>query len=312
MDSMNSSHEANSENFPESIYGAGMSFIVQSVSTTERPVHGLSLLIGLALVGNIVLQISAIWSVKVYITTPAVFQTRKLYAEFESMAYIDGVFSQDAFDDWDVLKKRRLCALPFSQPVFSLMILFIWTMAFVIEVKHTVLFAIWWQQLPKSEGADVTLEMHEESGTVLVSAASSRTKASIFGLILIPKMIIAVILWWLGARWLCATTNLQDLVLNAVALAFIIELDEMTFQAIVPHRAIRTLSTFRLSVPPANGNSSRKVYKWIAQMVGKFAVMILVPLAYMLFFQQVLPGYRFDVHEPCAGFLEEQMLAPAS
>lgn len=299
LEQVSPSGAIDTECFPDSIYGAGMCFIVQSSVTRSRPVHGLSFLIALAMFANILLQVFAIWSVRVYITYPVVKATRTLYGEFETVAFVDGIFSQDAFDEWEQEKKDKLCQLPLSQPAFTMTILFIWTMTLVIETKQTVLFSVWWLQLPPCDDKPMHIGRAEEDGSVVVQSSSCGMKAIVLTSILLPKFLIGLFLWWLGARWLVATTDLEGLVLNAVALSFIVELDEMTFSALVPHRAKRTLEKFMITVPLAQGNSNKKVLKWILQMGGTFLVLCVVPPLYLTYFQHVLPGYRFDVSGPC-------------
>jgi len=43
-------------------------------------------------------------------------------------------------------------------------------------------------------------------------------------LVLLPRLLMSGVLLWLGCRWLLATPNFADLVLNAVALEFILTL----------------------------------------------------------------------------------------
>jgi len=46
--------------------------------------------------------------------------------------------------------------------------------------------------------------------------------------VLVPRTIITCLLLWLGCRWLLATNNFADLVLNAVALEFILSTKTMS------------------------------------------------------------------------------------
>merc|ERR1712187_673559 len=65
-----------------------------------------------------------------------------------------------------------------------------------------------------------------------------------FGVILIPKAFIAIVLWWLGCCWLTATNSFESLVLNAAALAFVTNMDEMFYLALtsveVKEETVRT------------------------------------------------------------------------
>merc|ERR1719262_1056172 len=73
-------------------------------------------------------------------------------------------------------------------------------------------------------------------------------KAIIIFTILIPRCIIAAILLWLGCRWLTATNDFNDLLLNAVALEFILLLKELLYHTLVPNRNKHDLSKTKISI----------------------------------------------------------------
>ena len=62
--------------------------------------------------------------------------------------------------------------------------------------------------------------------------------------IALPRLVIAVVVLYVGANFLAITNNLQDLVLNSTALGFLIEVDNMihssllgqSFEILVMHR----------------------------------------------------------------------------
>merc|ERR1719401_2608255 len=91
--------------------------------------------------------------------------------------------------------------------------------------------------------------VEDSEGHVLITAADRKTKAFAIAMIFVPKIIIAVYLWLLGARWLIATTSFQDLLLNAVALAFITELDELVYQALVPDDIHVLVQSYKIAKP---------------------------------------------------------------
>jgi len=55
--------------------------------------------------------------------------------------------------------------------------------------------------------------------------------------IVVPRMLIASWLGVVGLQYLCVTTSLADLFLNAMALTFILELDELFYCIFIPRRA---------------------------------------------------------------------------
>eukprot|EP00927_Polykrikos_kofoidii_P035076 TRINITY_DN2964_c0_g2_i4.p1 TRINITY_DN2964_c0_g2~~TRINITY_DN2964_c0_g2_i4.p1 ORF type:complete len:844 (-),score=106.18 TRINITY_DN2964_c0_g2_i4:226-2757(-) len=55
------------------------------------------------------------------------------------------------------------------------------------------------------------------------------------------RLVIAVVLLVSGAVWLCLTTNLFDLILNAAALAFVLDCDELIFATMAPPELKRSV-----------------------------------------------------------------------
>ena len=62
---------------------------------------------------------------------------------------------------------------------------------------------------------------------------------------LAARSFIAAVLLWYGCRWLVNTIDLAELILNAVALEFVISVDELVFDALVPARVKSRLESIR-------------------------------------------------------------------
>merc|ERR1719272_820835 len=116
----------------------------------------------------------------------------------------------------------------------------------------------------------------------------------------IPVMVMNLILLWVGCRWLIATLGFGELLLNAVALEFVLNLHEIFYRAIVPYTMKISLSGILLP----QGDSRSEKPSW-GNMFSAFSLLILAVLwvvLYMCVFQQVLPDYRWDVAGPCRQF----------
>lgn len=61
-------------------------------------------------------------------------------------------------------------------------------------------------------------------------------KAMLMSTCILPRYVIDVYLLWLGCRWLAATPSFGDLLLNAVALEFILLLKDTLYAGVVPDR----------------------------------------------------------------------------
>lgn len=66
-----------------------------------------------------------------------------------------------------------------------------------------------------------------------VAALESGWKAVYAIFLLIPKLVIFFLVYWMGSLWLMSETDRSELILNAVALVFVLDLDELLFLAIV-------------------------------------------------------------------------------
>lgn len=75
--------------------------------------------------------------------------------------------------------------------------------------------------------------------TQTVVGLTKTVKAAITVICLIPRWIIDIYILWLGCRWLAATPSFGDLLLNAVALEFIVLLKDAFYTGIMPDRTKR-------------------------------------------------------------------------
>merc|ERR1719284_459601 len=75
----------------------------------------------------------------------------------------------------------------------------------------------------------------------VVNGLTWAVKGTILVLVLLPRFVITCALLWLGCRWLAATNDFSDLVLNAVALEFLLMLKDLLYYVLVPDRNKRDL-----------------------------------------------------------------------
>merc|ERR1719210_3289557 len=89
----------------------------------------------------------------------------------------------------------------------------------------------------------------EPGGPFVVTGLTKSVKATLTICVLLPRLCITCFLLWVGCRWLLATNNFDDLILNSVALEFILCLKDVLFVAMVPRRS--TLDLAETKVRPA-------------------------------------------------------------
>merc|ERR1719498_931526 len=119
----------------------------------------------------------------------------------------------------------------------------------------------------------------------------------------IPRMAITSVLLWIGCRWLLATTDFADLVMNAIALEFILLIKDCLYVALMPARSNIDLSLTKIQPFP-----KRLSPAWwnFADSFLLLLVAVLWVYLYMRHFQQVLPDYRWDVHDVCVEYIKER------
>merc|ERR1712098_271504 len=111
---------------------------------------------------------------------------------------------------------------------------------------------------------------------------------------------------WVGCRWLLATNNFADLILNSVALEFILCFKDVLYLALVSRRSMIDLEN--TTIRPAQRQEPESLRILVGTMSWAFSAGIWV-LIFMGFsygdyhfngIQQVLRNYKWDVHDVCA------------
>lgn len=178
-------------------------------------------------------------------------------------------------------------------------------------------FRLWLQLPPSADDGFVGLAIDKDEHTVVITGASGRLKAAVYLFLLLPQVVIVVLLWWLGSRWLTATPSFEDIVLNVVALEFILNLDEIIFKALLPEETQSMVTQYVVLREDKGGHLDAKeelqkgdgvFIQRFASIIFSLAVVLVVPYLYITHFQQVLPGYRWDVSSPCTEYDDKSLL----
>jgi len=124
-------------------------------------------------------------------------------------------------------------------PLLSCLVLMMWTLCVLKEFRHIgdFLLAVW--NLPR--GSDTILAVNERTRRVRLEQISLQrcVMATCSGAV---QFTVATTLLVVGSKWLASTVSLTDLLLNAVALQFIMEIDELVFHVLCSVK-IKTITT---------------------------------------------------------------------
>mmetsp|Transcript_69960 Transcript_69960/g.177553 ORF Transcript_69960/g.177553 Transcript_69960/m.177553 type:complete len:115 (-) Transcript_69960:516-860(-) len=95
---------------------------------------------------------------------------------------------------------------------------------------------------------EMVIEVGEEDVALLV-ALSPVFRALLTLVVVVPKFLIPILLAIFGCTWLTAIESVSDLILNALAMAFIVEIDELIYDAFLPEVLKEELAELMTAIP---------------------------------------------------------------
>lgn len=268
---------------------------------------------------NLWLQITILYYVNMYIVGQAVHNTQKNYAQFHREVFDDdGSFDEEKWHEWHG-PYMELCNMAVSKLGFTMAIVFIWTTRMLgefrsVERLHRDVHSI--TSLHKLVGASVSDMVYEYKQTkndettteyhVVALSWSSRLVIYIF--VLVPKLLIVCILTFIGCRWLAATESFSDLILNALALEFVIGVDELIYENFAPQAMQDWVGNTKIlhlakqkGADDADGDKKEVIWAYVRSMLYMSAAFGWSYM-YLQHIQQVIPGFTHDVQAHCGGW----------
>merc|ERR1712129_536531 len=99
------------------------------------------------------------------------------------------------------------------------------------------------------------------------------------------------------------------------ALAFIVELDELIYHTAVPEDVMCMVDSYKVAREPdeqpeqgdGEAKKCRLFVRRMGTLIGTIAFVTIFPYVYMHYLQQVLPGYKWDVHEHCEHHVADKL-----
>lgn len=119
---------------------------------------------------------------------------------------------------------------------FLLLVLVIWGLTILAEVRESCNALMTTIYLP---GGRTTVDRTKHK--ITIRSMSACVKLSILLLIMLPRIVICFLLAYIGTEFLVVTDNYSDLILNCVALGFLIEIDEAIFSGLATEAEKRDL-----------------------------------------------------------------------
>eukprot|EP00927_Polykrikos_kofoidii_P006831 TRINITY_DN12771_c0_g1_i1.p1 TRINITY_DN12771_c0_g1~~TRINITY_DN12771_c0_g1_i1.p1 ORF type:complete len:568 (+),score=86.20 TRINITY_DN12771_c0_g1_i1:331-2034(+) len=264
---------------------------------------------------NIAVQIAMIYFIMQYSAAKAVQDVRTGYDAYEKHMYDGRVFLTEfgnarGLSDKHFIPtnfqtladdvKSVVCRIPLSQPAFLGLILMIWSLSVVGELRESINLFTRLMATGTADSMKEAVEVHDSEEVIMRMTCC--VKSCIFLFVLLPRLLIAMVLLWLGCRWLAATADFQNLVLNGVGLEFVLNLRCLMYTALVPQRSHRDVQRMRIVIAAEGGEPTP------VSLLGSFvwgAVAVAWVYSYIYVLQSVLPYYGWDVQETCLPWMKE-------
>jgi len=263
---------------------------------------------------NLGLQLVLLYYVHKFVVGDSVWRIQGNYAQFHVEVFsMAQQFNTTAWRDMDSGLRDELCSAVLTNPRFLGIILFLWVGKMMGEFKACVRLLGDVTSLATVPSEAYTYQcIVERDGNHQIIGMKCCTRFFIYTLVVIPRFFICILLAVIGLQWLTATEGFADLVLNAMALGFIADIDENILNFFLPKRCAQALEVTKFAYP-SKGTKTEDVrmYEMVhdyARNVMFFVVAITIVYGHIAYFQQVLPWFSFDIHAHCGLWFENRFI----
>lgn len=184
---------------------------------------------------------------------------------------------------------------PFNGPMMALLAIYVWTLTCSKEfhVLKDMCMALW--RVPGGETLII------KAGIRLKLTNMSNIRFTWIMTLAVLRFAVAFTIMYAGVMFLAVTISLEDILLNAIALEFILNVDELLYNAMAPMKTRRLLLLLRplaLKKGRAFSGVDSNLYVWFT-LSGGFTAFVL--------FYYLLPemdNMKDAKHELCGGYLD--------
>jgi len=200
-------------------------------------------------------------------------------------------------------EKDTICDIPLSRLEFLSAVLLIWTLTILRHARRAVNLGVRFAWVPTVSSGCEQIQVNE-NGRRTVVGLTICLKIFLTLFVSVPRLCLIIYLWWMGSRWLTATMGWAAVLLNALALEFILCLDELIYFVLVPFHGRKETQTLFV---PHLFRTEKRTFLTMFSLFAVLCVAVLMVVFYIVF-QSVLPGYKYDVRQVCQAHLEHEMV----
>lgn len=261
-----------------------------------------------------------------FVVQPSVHSVQKVYQQFHAEFFTDdGQFVVERWDERqtkrDLRYKDQLCHMVFSNFTFLAFVLMLWVMIMVIETRKNMKLMMDLFRVPTCPNSHPELMIKSSGGgfddteadddSILIVGLTPFVRTVVILVIVLPKFIIGFSLTMMGMIWLSATESFSELILNSLALEFVISIDDHLFLALLPESYIKDMAKVKMQIPNNSHSLEEEValdwqfwktstsfFIWIPTFVFTY-----IKCLQFLPMLGVLPYFKNDIAEACSPYL---------
>merc|ERR1719329_454078 len=147
-----------------------------------------------------------------------------------------------------------------------------------------------------SDNGDVLMEDR------VIAHLTLPVKIFMFGGVILPRLVITWYALCSGCRWLVATNDFTEMLLNCMILISVLMLKDLLYHSLVPEPSKKDLERTEMKAVTETTFASRWAFLGAFFWAGAAAGWCLL---YTYKLQRVLPDFKWDVREVCARWLVE-------
>lgn len=225
---------------PQDCYGAAILSIVRFFDEyvkTEGEEYRLQLymfsFVTFLHVLNLVVQFSLLQFINLHVVHPAIHNVQLRYQDYHAKAFdSDGLFLRDMWDGYGF--KDELCQIGMTSSFSYMILLLIWVTSMLREVRSSAGLFLDISKMSLHQSAGNMISVSSSGNTFRIVGLTSATRFCVIAVVVFPKGFISVCLLTLGCQWLSATLSFEALVMNTVAMEFVVHVDEVLYEAFLP------------------------------------------------------------------------------
>eukprot|EP00444_Apocalathium_aciculiferum_P059225 CAMPEP_0183604990 /NCGR_PEP_ID=MMETSP0371-20130417/182224_1 /TAXON_ID=268820 /ORGANISM="Peridinium aciculiferum, Strain PAER-2" /LENGTH=414 /DNA_ID=CAMNT_0025817095 /DNA_START=92 /DNA_END=1336 /DNA_ORIENTATION=- len=302
----------------ENAYGAAAVALIKDITklhyqiSNKVPWEAISLTIvrlcfalGIMVV-NLLFQATILYYIYTFVVEPSVKNVQVMYAEFRAGIFDEhGNIDDEAWANYE--GKSEVCQITMSNLNFYFGILVLWSLLMMDELRKCErvvrdIAAIRHVDKLEDQMCYSHRNGYDVDGVCLVVGLTTPMKWTVLITVCVPRAIIGLVLLFLGYQWLASSASFADMTLNAMALEFVKNIDEILYDSVLPRQLKQDIAdTNVFKIEERKTKKDLDAAEWKAyRRTGLWVIVMIVGLVgFSICVQTVLPFDLTELNNHC-------------